>query len=299
MENNDFGKYLRKLRKEKSLSTHRLAELSGVSQSYIAQVENGRKTNPPSPEILRKIADALNIPYPQLLVAAGYLDEWEYDEEEDQRHQFERLENLYEEKGYRIEFVSNEWEKLIAIYSNDEENRLIQSHIPFNVFLRNGKSLLYNLSHQKERPRLEASEMVIEVIREFIEKLKNPMEEDYIDHFAEQFEEFVEGWEDVSLLDLKNMIYEYDNIDGEEPRPLIGTEEESSYILKLLNLLEKISETEKERDGLRRKLKEANELSKHIIKSDITFNGHQLTDHDKRRILDMLKVLFPEYAPKE
>jgi len=38
----------------------------------------------------------------------------------------------------------------------------------------------------------------------------------------------------------------------------------------------------------------------YLLKSDdVTYNGHQLTDQDKRRILDMLKALFPEYAPKE
>ncbi|HER2178041.1 TPA: helix-turn-helix domain-containing protein, partial [Streptococcus pyogenes] len=34
----EFGAYLKELRKSKSLSTHKLAELSGVSQSYISHV---------------------------------------------------------------------------------------------------------------------------------------------------------------------------------------------------------------------------------------------------------------------
>ncbi len=30
-----------------------------------------------------------------------------------------------------------------------------------------------------------------------------------------------------------------------------------------------------------------------------TYNGHKLTEQDRQRILDMLKLMFPEYAPKE
>jgi len=298
MEPSEFGDYLRQLRTAKGLTLVELSKASSVSQPHLSNIENGKR-GIPSPDILKKLAGPLGVSYSELLSKAGYLDEWEYDGGEDQQRQFERLEELYEEKGYKIEFVSNEWEKLIAIYSSDEKNRLIQSHIPFNVFLRNGKSLLYNLSHENERPRLEASEIVIEAIRDFIEELKHPMEEGYIDHFAEKFEQFVEGWVDVSLLDLKSMVYEYDDIDDEEPRPLIGTEEESAYIFKLLNLLEKISVTERERNRLFVKLKNSNELSKHILQPNITYNGHQLTDQDKRRILEMLKILFPEYTPKE
>ncbi|MEV2287308.1 helix-turn-helix transcriptional regulator [Paenibacillus larvae] len=74
----EFGSYLRKLRKKQGLSTRSLAELSGVSQSYISHVEIGRKPSVPSPEILDKLATALGVPYRTLMRKAGYLDDERY-----------------------------------------------------------------------------------------------------------------------------------------------------------------------------------------------------------------------------
>ncbi|MDF2792138.1 MAG: transcriptional regulator [Neobacillus sp.] len=71
----EFGKYLKSKRKLQSLSTHRLSEISGVSQSYISHVESGRKLNVPSPNILEKLADPLGVSYVELMVAAGYWGE--------------------------------------------------------------------------------------------------------------------------------------------------------------------------------------------------------------------------------
>lgn len=72
MEIKEFGKYIKKLREEKSLSTHKLAELSGVSQSYISHLESGRKKNAPSPEVIKKLSENLDRSYVELMVAAGY-----------------------------------------------------------------------------------------------------------------------------------------------------------------------------------------------------------------------------------
>lgn len=74
MDVKEFGKYLRGLRKEKSISTHKLAELSGVSQSYISHLESGRKSGFPSPEILKKMATALGFPHIVLMHKAGHID---------------------------------------------------------------------------------------------------------------------------------------------------------------------------------------------------------------------------------
>lgn len=73
MKVKEFGIYLRRLREKKSLSTHKLAELSGVSQSYISHVESGRKKNVPSTEILKKLAKPLGISPLELIEKAGHL----------------------------------------------------------------------------------------------------------------------------------------------------------------------------------------------------------------------------------
>lgn len=72
MSTNDFGNYLRALRKSKSLTTRKVADLSGVSQSFISNLENGNR-GLPSPEILQKLSTALGVNYIELMEKAGYL----------------------------------------------------------------------------------------------------------------------------------------------------------------------------------------------------------------------------------
>lgn len=90
MEENEFGKYLKELREEKSYSTHTLAQLAGVSQSYISHVESGRKKNVPSPEILKKMAGPLGVSYEELMVKAGY---WRSEYSKGDREFFEDIYN--------------------------------------------------------------------------------------------------------------------------------------------------------------------------------------------------------------
>lgn len=78
MSENNFSEKLKSLRKEKKLTLKELASLSGTSDSYLSQLENGKR-NPPKPELLKKISKGLSnskkdeaLIYAQLTVAAGY-----------------------------------------------------------------------------------------------------------------------------------------------------------------------------------------------------------------------------------
>lgn len=75
MDVKKFGLWLKEMRKSRSLSTHELSNLSGVSQSYISHLESGRKKGMPSPEILKKLSVPLKVSYPELMRRAGYLDD--------------------------------------------------------------------------------------------------------------------------------------------------------------------------------------------------------------------------------
>lgn len=55
-----IGDNLKKIREEHGLGVNELSRISGVNASYISAIERGVKSNP-SPEILEKIANALNI----------------------------------------------------------------------------------------------------------------------------------------------------------------------------------------------------------------------------------------------
>jgi transcriptional regulator with XRE-family HTH domain len=65
---------MRSLREGQKLSVREAAAKSGVSVSYITQIENERRKTP-SPEVLKKLAPAYNVPVRDLLKAAGYMDD--------------------------------------------------------------------------------------------------------------------------------------------------------------------------------------------------------------------------------
>lgn len=69
----DLGAYLREQRELAQLSLRQLAELAGVSNPYLSQIERGLKR--PSAEILQQIARALQVSAESLYVRAGILDE--------------------------------------------------------------------------------------------------------------------------------------------------------------------------------------------------------------------------------
>jgi transcriptional regulator with XRE-family HTH domain len=55
-----FGKKLRKIRRNKDVTQEQLAELIGVSADFISQIERG--LNSPSFETLLKLAEVLEVP---------------------------------------------------------------------------------------------------------------------------------------------------------------------------------------------------------------------------------------------
>lgn len=68
----NFGKKVSHLRKAKGLSLRRLGAETGVSNSYLSQIERG-KVAPPSPRVIRQLSKALGCPYLGLMQLAGHL----------------------------------------------------------------------------------------------------------------------------------------------------------------------------------------------------------------------------------
>lgn len=89
----EFGQYVKKLRKNKGMTIRQLELYSGVSNSYLSLLENGKR-GIPSPEVLKKISVPLDHSYHDLMAKAGYLKDYdtinEYLEEapEDIKHLF-------------------------------------------------------------------------------------------------------------------------------------------------------------------------------------------------------------------
>lgn len=64
-----LGEYLRQQREAAHLSLRQLAELAGVSNPYLSQIERGLRR--PSAQVLQQLAKALRISAEQLYVRAG------------------------------------------------------------------------------------------------------------------------------------------------------------------------------------------------------------------------------------
>lgn len=72
MKAEEFGDFIKGLRKEKKLTIRQLELYSGVSNAYISQVERGAR-GIPSPEILQKLSKPLGVKYELLMEKAGYI----------------------------------------------------------------------------------------------------------------------------------------------------------------------------------------------------------------------------------
>ncbi|MGM1048679.1 Transcriptional regulator, contains XRE-family HTH domain [Paenibacillus uliginis N3/975] len=68
-----FGSYLKQLREERGWSMNQLAQAAEISGSQISRIENGLR-GVPKPQTIRKIADALDGSYEELMKRAGYLE---------------------------------------------------------------------------------------------------------------------------------------------------------------------------------------------------------------------------------
>src|SRR6476646_668390 len=73
----DIGSYIRSQREGAQVSLRQLAEVTGVSNPYLTQIERGLRK--PSAEILQQIAKGLRISAEVLYVQAGILEDRETD----------------------------------------------------------------------------------------------------------------------------------------------------------------------------------------------------------------------------
>lgn len=74
---NNFGNYLKGLRKSKSKSIRKASEEIGISHTYLDSLEKGydprtKKERKPTPAVLGKVSKYYDVPYNKLLIMAGY-----------------------------------------------------------------------------------------------------------------------------------------------------------------------------------------------------------------------------------
>ena len=66
MQKERFGEMVRAIRQAKGLTQVQLAKRAKIPQGYIAEIENGTKTNP-SLDVLRRLAKALKVTVGELV----------------------------------------------------------------------------------------------------------------------------------------------------------------------------------------------------------------------------------------
>ncbi|MCK6203977.1 transcriptional repressor LexA [Bacillus infantis] len=142
----NFGDQLMKWRKEKKLSIRKLADLSGVSHTYLSQVETGKR-GVPSPDILEKLAKPLDIDYQQLMKKANYIKE---DEEEYLVEEYKDAEKIANESLIAMmrlypQYISEE--KFLGYLNKHEDQREVETLIRIrNAIANNEPSFLDDLS---------------------------------------------------------------------------------------------------------------------------------------------------------
>ncbi|MGM0940806.1 MAG: helix-turn-helix domain-containing protein [Bacillota bacterium] len=75
MDPKEFGAKLKEIRKEKEITLLDLKARTSYSDSYLSQIENGKR-GLPKPELLRKLAVGLDISSIYLMNLAGYSDSY-------------------------------------------------------------------------------------------------------------------------------------------------------------------------------------------------------------------------------
>ena len=68
-----LGEYIKEKRTAQKLSIRKLSEFADISHTEIKRIEDGVRKQT-SPQVLRSLATALNVPYEELMAAAGYID---------------------------------------------------------------------------------------------------------------------------------------------------------------------------------------------------------------------------------
>ena len=70
-----FGEFVRAQRRLAQVSQRNLARMSGVSDSYLSQIERGNYR--PSPQVVKALAQAFGLKPEQLYTMLGFMDEQE------------------------------------------------------------------------------------------------------------------------------------------------------------------------------------------------------------------------------
>lgn len=165
------GELIRTERKLKGLSISKLAELTGVSQPYLSQIENGKRN--PSYEIIHKIKKALDIDFHLFAWASGLYTDVEYKEYLEQKEFFDSMTPEEEEEYF------NQQNKDFMFYDKVNKFRK-RKYVQIEDFLNNQIEGFYISGHKLTNDEIKM------LIHLFENKEKNyPTESELENEFKE------------------------------------------------------------------------------------------------------------------
>jgi transcriptional regulator with XRE-family HTH domain len=77
--NQSFGQLIREARKDKGFSQRELAKLIGLDFTYLSKLENDRADYPPKEDVIRSLAQHLDLNEEELIFSAGRIPQRDED----------------------------------------------------------------------------------------------------------------------------------------------------------------------------------------------------------------------------
>src|SRR6056297_2302049 len=102
-----FRRYLQSKYDNSQFSSYReFAKAADINHAYISRMLSGKKETPPSPDVLEKMANALNVDYVEMMFKAGYLKHYNKDDisiiaSNNTTDKFLRLKELLDEMDFK------------------------------------------------------------------------------------------------------------------------------------------------------------------------------------------------------
>ncbi len=120
-----FSEFLRETYEKSSINSIReLARRAEMDHSYLSLIIKGEKPKPPSPEIINKLAKALNVDYNKMMLMAGYIKP---EIKENFYHEFLSFYSMFNEIDNKLKKLNFDYIKAIdkAIEKNVTPEELI------------------------------------------------------------------------------------------------------------------------------------------------------------------------------
>ena len=111
-----FGKIIRQARKDKGYSQRALAKLLELDFTYLSKLENNRADYPPKEEIIRALADSLELNPEELIFLAGRIP---HNDEDLLKDNYKQMPMLFRRLRENPEFAQKVFQEAMKLEEQD------------------------------------------------------------------------------------------------------------------------------------------------------------------------------------